>query len=142
MRELLGEGRKDESGDVTKGARLSHDQVDTVMGYVMSVAVDWRQHNNLELRGLADAYSYEKILGEWNAVVGSTATGKQAIDELREIANLLSDANYQSKVRFASDVVRGLEYYTGPVSKPNSRSLYPTRTASPLFRLGRRRRAL
>jgi histidyl-tRNA synthetase len=132
VRELLGEGRKDESGDVTKGARLSPDQIDTVMGYVMSVAVDWRQHTNLELRGLADAYSYEKILGEWSAVVGSTATGKQAIDELREVANLLSDANYQSKVRFASDVVRGLEYYTGPVFETELTFSVPNEKGQPV----------
>jgi histidyl-tRNA synthetase len=41
--------------------------------------------------------------------------GRQAIAELRVIADLLSSANYQTRVKFASDVVRGLEYYTGPV---------------------------
>src|SRR5260370_30051713 len=31
------------------------------------------------------------------------------------MADWLSAANYQTRVKFASDVVRGLEYYTGPV---------------------------
>jgi histidyl-tRNA synthetase len=115
VRELLGQGRKDESGDVTMGANLSHDQIDAVMGYVMSVAVDWRQHTNLQAVGSTDFYTYEKVLGEWEDYVGSTVTGRQAIDELRVIAELLSAANYQTQVKFASDIVRGLEYYTGPV---------------------------
>jgi len=34
VRALLGEGRKDESGDFTKGAGLSEAQVETVMGFV------------------------------------------------------------------------------------------------------------
>src|SRR5258708_2203574 len=115
VRELLGPGRRDESGDVTKGANLSPAQIDTVMGYVMSVAVDWRQHMNLQAVGATDYYTYEKVLGEWDYYVVSTDNGGQAIDELRVMADLLSAANYQTRVKFASDVVRGLEYYTGPV---------------------------
>ena len=115
VRELLGPGRRDETGDVTKGANLSPAQIDTVMGYVMSVAVDWRQHMNLQAVGATDYYTYEKVLGEWDDYVGSTDIGRQAIDELRVMADLLSAANYQTRVKFASDVVRGLEYYTGPV---------------------------
>src|SRR5262249_22830591 len=115
VRELLGHGRRDESGDVTKGANLSPAQIDTVMGYVMSVAVDWRQHVNLEAVGSTDYYTHEKVLSEWANYVGSSDIGRQAIDELRAIADLLSAANYQTRVKFASDVVRGLEYYTGPV---------------------------
>ena len=34
VRALLGEGRKDESGDYTKGAGLAQSQADTVMGFV------------------------------------------------------------------------------------------------------------
>jgi histidyl-tRNA synthetase len=115
VRELLGEGRQDESGDVTRGANLSRDQIDAVMRYVMSVAVDWRQHMNLQSIGAANAYTYDKILEEWDNYVGSTPDGRQAIEELRVIARLLEAANYQTRVKFASDVVRGLEYYTGPV---------------------------
>src|SRR6202045_2392013 len=36
VRALLGEGRKDESGDFTKGARLSDDQIQRVLGVVAS----------------------------------------------------------------------------------------------------------
>ena len=85
------------------------------MRYVMSVAVDWRQHMNLQSIGAANAYTYDKILEEWDNYVGSTPDGRQAIEELRVIARLLEAANYQTRVKFASDVVRGLEYYTGPV---------------------------
>ncbi len=36
VRALLGEGRKDESGDFTKGAGLSAEQAEVVMGFVNS----------------------------------------------------------------------------------------------------------
>ncbi|MBL4926634.1 histidine--tRNA ligase [Fuscibacter oryzae] len=37
VRALLGEGRKDESGDFTKGAGLSEAQADVVMGFAMAI---------------------------------------------------------------------------------------------------------
>ncbi len=37
VRALLGEGRKDESGDFTKGAGLSEAQVEVVMGFAMAI---------------------------------------------------------------------------------------------------------
>jgi histidyl-tRNA synthetase len=114
VRELLGQERRDESGDVTKGADLSDSQIKKVMDYVMSVAVDWRQHAYLTDRTY-DAYSYEKVLGEWRNFVGSTKVGSEAIDELSTMAGLIESSNYSDRIKFASDVVRGLEYYTGPV---------------------------
>ena len=113
VRELLGQERRDESGDVTKGANLSAAQTKTVMDYVMSVAVDWRQH--AYRTGDHDAYSYDRVLGEWRNFVSSTKVGNEAIDELSAIASLVESANYSDRIKFASDVVRGLEYYTGPV---------------------------
>jgi histidyl-tRNA synthetase len=115
VRELLGESRRDSSGDVTMGAGLSEGQIDKVMAYVMSVAIDWRQHAHLQSIGASDSYSYQKVLNEWRAFVEGTDSGNQAIDELRAIAELLESSGYSDRVKFASDVVRGLEYYTGPV---------------------------
>jgi histidyl-tRNA synthetase len=115
VRELLGTGRRDESGDVTKGANLSKDQIERIMGYAMSVAIDWRQHQSLQSAGLSDAWSYSKVLDLWHEYVGSAKIGSEGIDELKALTEIIESAGYQSRVKLASDVVRGLEYYTGPV---------------------------
>jgi histidyl-tRNA synthetase len=81
---LLGKGRKDESGDFTKGAELTDTQV----------------------AGIVAA-----ITGGASAAGGATA-GDQ---ELAEIASLVGAAGYGDRVRIDKTVVRGLEYYTGPV---------------------------
>ena len=45
-----------------------------------------------------------------------TESGRQGLDELDEIARLVQSAGYgNDRVRIDSAVVRGLEYYTGPV---------------------------
>ena len=84
VRMLLGKGRKDESGDFTKGAELTDAQI----------------------AGIVDAIS-----GSPKATGGATA-GDQ---ELAEIASLVNAAGYGDRVRIDKTVVRGLEYYTGPV---------------------------
>jgi histidyl-tRNA synthetase len=41
--------------------------------------------------------------------------GTAAVKELREISDLVLAAGYEDRIEFSSSVVRGLEYYTGPV---------------------------
>jgi histidyl-tRNA synthetase len=84
VRMLLGKGRKDESGDFTKGAELTDQQI----------------------AGIVDAIS-----GAPKATVGAMA-GNQ---ELAEIASQVNAAGYGDRVRIDKTIVRGLEYYTGPV---------------------------
>ena len=82
---LLGRGRKDESGDFTKGAELSDSQIAGIVA----------------------------------AITGTTGqagdAGTQGEEELSEIARLVRAAGYDDRVRIDKTVVRGLEYYTGPV---------------------------
>jgi histidyl-tRNA synthetase len=80
---LLGKGRKDESGDFTKGAELADSQI---AGIVASIT------------GKAESTA--------------ASAGDQ---ELSEIAALVRAAGYDDRVRIDKTVVRGLEYYTGPV---------------------------
>ncbi|HVV61471.1 MAG TPA: HisS family protein, partial [Pseudolabrys sp.] len=83
---LLGKGRKDESGDFTKGADLSSSQMEKIIAAITGGATDR---------------------------VGQIAAGE---DELAEIERLVRAAGYESdRVRIDKTVVRGLEYYTGPV---------------------------
>ncbi len=77
--ELLGKGRKDESGDYTPGAELAPEQANAILSLLSGEAVPW------------------------DATVGSI------IQQIRE-------AGYgEDRIRFDATVVRGLEYYTGPV---------------------------
>ena len=100
---LLGPGRKDESGDVTKGAGLSPDQIERVLTYV-TVAQD---------TGETDRAS---ILAALENLVGDSVIGREGVAELREIDALATAAGYASdRIAFDPSVVRGLGYYTGPV---------------------------
>ena len=42
-------------------------------------------------------------------------SGRQGLDELKEISSLIDAAGYEGRVIIDPSVVRGLEYYTGPV---------------------------
>jgi histidyl-tRNA synthetase len=99
VRALLGEGRKDESGDFTKGAGLSADQADVVMGFV-SAKRDTGVSTCARLREL----------------VGASAVGLEGVQELETIAELLDAQGYgPDRIVLDPGVVRGLGYYTGPV---------------------------
>jgi len=82
VRDLLGEGRKDESGDFTEGAGLNAEQTKAVTDYVGGEALE-------ENEGVAD---------------------------LDQIERLVRAAGYgPDRIKIDPSVVRGLEYYTGPV---------------------------
>ncbi|MDO8290063.1 MAG: histidine--tRNA ligase [Parvibaculum sp.] len=100
---LLGDGRKDESGDFTKGAGLKAEQISVVLDYVES--------------GLAqEGASRAQVLEGWRKVVGQSAIGNEGIDELAEMDALFTAAGYGTdRIEFNSWIVRGLGYYTGPV---------------------------
>jgi histidyl-tRNA synthetase len=99
VRSLLGEGRKDESGDFTKGAGLDAGQIDQVAQMVAIPATD-----------------REAALAAMAGLVGNTDSGQQGLDELRDMANLFDRLGYGAdRLKIDPSVVRGLGYYTGPV---------------------------
>jgi len=65
------------------------------------------------------AFSYlsnEKTLDFWERAFHSSPAAVDGIGELRELAGVCDAAGYGSeRIRVDSSVVRGLEYYTGPV---------------------------
>lgn len=102
VRLLLGAGRRDESGDFTKGADLSNDQIE----YVISV-VEFQPGFNAEDIDLVNS---------WQSQLRSNETMKAGFDELDQIHKLVRVAGYgRDQIRIDPSVVRGLEYYTGPV---------------------------
>ncbi len=101
---LLGPGRKDSSGDFTKGAGLDGDQAE----YVLSVVTKTPEV-------FIPSIDVDKV-GRWNQGIKSNPTVDAGFDELSQIDKLLRAAGYDSdRIRIDPSVVRGLEYYTGAV---------------------------
>ncbi len=99
VRALLGEGRRDESGDFTRGAGLSDEQADLVMAFTA-----------------ARRRSGGETLARLGELVGRSGTGREGVAELETIATLLEGQGYGSdRILIDPSVVRGLGYYTGPV---------------------------
>jgi histidyl-tRNA synthetase len=133
--DLLGSGRKDESGDFTKGAGLGDDQIAPILNLftqqptlspndspVSSGGSAIPGEAILKLPGLnwqasqAIVLDNGDILNNMAASFGTNATFATGIDELRQIANLVEAAGYSlHRIIIDPSVVRGLEYYTGPV---------------------------
>src|ERR1700742_2763083 len=96
---LLGPGRKDDSGDFTKGAGLETDQAMRILAFVAPDAADEDTH-----------------LRQIGTLVGSSAIGAAGLNELEQIVRLLQACGYEAdRIVFDTGVVRGLDYYTGAV---------------------------
>ena len=80
VKKLLGEGRKDKSGDFTEGANLNASNIEAI----------------------------EKELRKKSPET----------DDLLEIFTIFKDYNF-SNFEFDSSIIRGLEYYTGPIFEVN-----------------------
>ncbi|MDC0136405.1 histidine--tRNA ligase [Sulfitobacter sp.] len=99
VRALLGEGRKDESGDFTDGAGLADAQADVVMGFMQ-----------------AKRESGSETCARLRELVGDSVIGLEGVEELETIADLLAAGGYAAdRIEIDPSVVRGLGYYTGPV---------------------------
>jgi len=79
-KKLLGEGRKDKSGDYTKGANLNSDQIKTIENALKSKTSD--------------------------------------TEDVLEIIKIFKNYNFEN-YKFDPSVIRGLEYYTGPIFEVN-----------------------
>jgi histidyl-tRNA synthetase len=91
VQQLLGEGRKDESGDFTKGAGLKPDDIALVLSAIEQGA-------------------------QLDARLRDSKIGQEGRDELDAISKLVTASGYGSdRIVIDPSVVRGLEYYTGPV---------------------------
>jgi histidyl-tRNA synthetase len=98
VRELLGKGRKDESGDFTYGARLDESAINTIISFVLENQLQQGDSEIDEIEASRQSdISHEGFM------------------ELHEIAKLSKAAGYADRIVVDPSVVRGLEYYTGPV---------------------------
>jgi histidyl-tRNA synthetase len=135
---LLGEGRKDESGDFTKGANLPPSTITKIMNFLTGEGESWADTTKWktptddewiitgpEIEKLtklpADPkgkffYSNSHLLSHWRKVISESRIGEEGISELRQTLVQMESAGYGSRrFRISAQTIRGLEYYTGPV---------------------------
>jgi len=143
VRALLGEGRKDESGDFTKGAGLSIAQAEKILRFVtakeqasrnLEAALEIERQSNPHFEGRLSAMKgsfgsvgsldgYEPdeyptifLLTFLKELVAGSKVGEDGVDELGTIYLTLSAQGYgPDRIVIDPGVVRGLGYYTGPV---------------------------
>ena len=142
LRQLLGEGRKDESGDFTKGAGLSAGAIERIVSFADFDIPTWEHdpHGITPERG--DTIIGSEVIESDIALFGAEPTkihveyarnnfhtlealqdkfadsplALSGIQELLLIAELAASGGYHAdRIRIDPSVVRGLEYYTGPV---------------------------
>ncbi len=120
VRLLLGEGRKDESGDFTKGAGLGEGQIDAVISVLDASLMiplyppDPSSASGRVRFGAIGSLPNKKLTFSFDASKNERLA--QGILELDELQNYVIAAGYGlDRIRIDPSVVRGLEYYTGPV---------------------------
>lgn len=132
IEKLLGAGRKDESGDFTKGANLDEHQINVVCRLVAPGRPDMTiETDDPKLVGSIERVGRSRDRQNWwnldwwlhdldfflteNGFALSDAI-VDAFNNLFEIEELLWSSGYKSdRIKIDLSVVRGLEYYTGPV---------------------------
>ena len=132
VRELLDEGRKDESGDFTKGAGLNDKQVDFLLNFLTPV-YGYGVESDEVVRPYGDMETVDPSHGDPNerrrkfidnfgtithqrTLLITNALGAAGLEELENIALFCESAGYgSSRIKIDPAVIRGLEYYTGPV---------------------------
>ena len=114
VRALLGAGRKDDSGDFTPGAGLDDAQADNVLRFLGFSSEVQRGYEADPLLRSASLNSERLDWLEKHVQLGPI--GAEGLNELRGIADLARAAGYgEDRIVIDRSVVRGLEYYTGPV---------------------------
>ena len=95
---LLGAGRKDESGDYTEGAQLADAQIARVLAFMKAT----KATNAATCDALAD-------------LIGGSAPGAAGVETLGAMAAQFAALGAPDLAKIDLSVIRGLEYYTGPV---------------------------
>ncbi|MBR0777652.1 histidine--tRNA ligase [Bradyrhizobium diazoefficiens] len=125
VRQLLGSGRRDDSGDYTPGAQLEQDKISRITDFLTLRSEPWgivegtERNFNSQIRLSPEGGGEPRetdLLSAFDAAYGSNVLFHKGIEEFREIERILVKCGYNDgRVIIDPSVVRGLEYYTGPV---------------------------
>jgi histidyl-tRNA synthetase len=122
VRALLGAGRKDESGDFTKGAGLNGVEISTIMSLFDIEARVNEIDENIDDHSIGvdirteEQVRFENIHFMIKQSIQHSSVGNNGVGELESIWRLVTAAGYDDgRIKIDPSIVRGLEYYTGPV---------------------------
>ncbi|MBW6420870.1 histidine--tRNA ligase [Rhizobium sp. XQZ8] len=107
---LLGAGRKDESGDFTKGAGLGEEQI-----VALFAMFDFKLEIEVDVNGAQVSHLSGSFPKGFPNVIDVNVL-YDGLQELATMRRLFEGSGYgPDRVKIDPSVVRGLEYYTGPV---------------------------
>ena len=89
VRDLLQDGRKDDSGAITKGANLSNNQTDAILNFIQ----------------IKDIIELKKSIKNELSLEG--------IEELDQMFNILAKGKFLEFIKLNLNIMRGLSYYSG-----------------------------
>ena len=89
VKDLLGSERRDKSGAVTKGANLSRDQIQQIIGCL-------------------DIKDFKKL-----STVLKNPLSREGIEETNKLFEILSYGKYLDQIQFSVEKARGINYYSG-----------------------------
>ncbi len=111
---LLGKGRRDESGDFTEGAGLHPVVISKFIGFLRAALHENAERTRIQASG--GRYEWRSLLDALRGSFGHHKLADEALTELESLGVLLDAAGYfDGRTAIDLSVVRGLEYYTGPV---------------------------
>jgi histidyl-tRNA synthetase len=97
---LLGKGRRDESGDFTQGAGLDAKAIDLIVRFLDA----------------ASSTGGESLIDRVAPLVEASSRAREGLAEITAIETLVATSGASGgAIAFDPSVVRGLDYYTGPV---------------------------
>ena len=162
VRQLLGRGRWDDSGDFTLGAQLSIQQVQLLIRFLEYQFQSSRALSTDESQAVRDAFrnfvgssdraaaisrNADKISDEdfaaayrfmqfeimRRSLFTENEIFSEGIEDIQTIIGIVDSCGYgPDRIRFESSVVRGLEYYTGPVFEAQLNFEVPNERGEPV----------
>ncbi|MCX6583980.1 MAG: histidine--tRNA ligase [Candidatus Aminicenantes bacterium] len=110
IEEELGRGRMDQSGALIPGLKLAGDVIKPLMGFLEKFSGEGKRQD---------------VLANLEGMNEMGAIGREGIDELQKIEQILTRLNFdEERVVFSPTLVRGMAYYTGPVFEVQSLQTY------------------
>ncbi|MGI9352054.1 MAG: histidine--tRNA ligase [Rhizobiaceae bacterium] len=134
VRELLGEGRTDESGDRTEGVGLDQNQIEAIVAFVefepfkfikledgrripaQGAGIDFNDDFFINPPASIETIKrYLEYFQNKGIKLDASDTLNKGLEELLHIFRMIVHSDYDDRVAVDQSCVRGLEYYTGPV---------------------------
>ena len=125
VQQLLGTGRRDASGDFTEGAQLSISAINFITSSIMLLPGGYSADKlipSVEFERATQSSGSDFDFKKYRAVIRDNLRGhdfpaalEEGLCELEQLYAITAGSGYANRVKIDPSVVRGLDYYTGPV---------------------------